>query len=217
GRARTAGGPVRRSPRGRRPPRPSRPARGGRGAAPRPPPTAGRFPRRSGGRAPAGAARCPGAGASVHSSGRSRGQRHPSRRRPPSGPRPASRSARGVTEEDRRPPTDRAPRPVHTDRLRVPVWWWVLLAVVTAACVVQAVTIDALWWMWVVAVVIPVLFGWLFLAVGRERVDVESDGQGGGELYAGSAQLPFEAIARSAEVPATAKQDTMGRQLAPAA
>lgn len=99
----------------------------------------------------------------------------------------------------------------------MPVWWWVLLAVVTAAFVVQAVTIYALWWMWVVAVVIPVLFGWLFLAVGRERVDVESDGQGGGVLYAGSAQLPFDAIARSAVVPATAKQAAMGRQLDPEA
>lgn len=122
-----------------------------------------------------------------------------------------------VTEEDLRPSPDRKPRPVHSEKLRVPLWWWVALAVLTAAVIVLTVVIGAQWWLWVLVVVVPALFGWLFATVSRERIEVESDGQGGGTLYAGRARLPFEAIARSAVVPATAKQAAMGRQLDPEA
>lgn len=122
-----------------------------------------------------------------------------------------------VTEEDLRPPPDRAPRPVHSESLRVPAWWWVLLAAVTIVVVAQALMIGARWWMWLLVVVVPALLAWLFISVGRARIEVESDGQGGGTLYAGRARLPFDAIARSAVVPATAKQAAMGRQLDPEA
>ena len=65
--------------------------------------------------------------------------------------------------------------------------------------------------------VVVALLGWLFLTVGSERIEVEADGQGGGTLYAGRARLPFDAISRTAVVPATAKQAAMGRQLDPEA
>lgn len=106
---------------------------------------------------------------------------------------------------------------MHTERLRVPVWWWVALAAVTALAFALAVVVGAAWWMWLLAVLVPALFAWLFVTVGRERIEVESDGQGGGTLYAGRARLPFDAISRSAVVPATAKQAAMGRQLDPEA
>ncbi|HIW69664.1 MAG TPA: DUF3093 domain-containing protein [Candidatus Dietzia merdigallinarum] len=126
-------------------------------------------------------------------------------------------SLSGVTEEDLRPPRDRAPRPVHSESLRVPVWWWLLLIAITVVAVVLAVTIGARWWMWILIVVLPALFAWLFVTVSREKVEVESDGQGGGTLYAGRARLPFDAISRTAVVPASAKQAAMGRQLDPEA
>ncbi|MFN3338928.1 MAG: DUF3093 domain-containing protein [Dietzia sp.] len=91
------------------------------------------------------------------------------------------------------------------------------LAAVTALVVVLAFMLVAPWWLWLLSVVVPALFAWLFVTVGRERIEVESDGQGGGTLYAGRARLPFEAISRSAVVPATAKQAAMGRQLDPEA
>lgn len=96
------------------------------------------------------------------------------------------------------------------------MWWWAALAVLTVVVVVQAVVLGR-WWLWIAAVAVPALVGWLFVAIGRQRIEVESDGQGGGTLYAGGARLPFEAISRTAVVPATAKQAAMGRQLDPEA
>ncbi|MFN3601568.1 MAG: DUF3093 domain-containing protein [Dietzia sp.] len=92
-----------------------------------------------------------------------------------------------------------------------------VLAAVTALIAALAFLIGSPWWLWLLAVVVPALFAWLFVTVGRERIEVESDGQGGGTLYAGRARLPFEAISRSAVVPATAKRAAMGRQLDPEA
>ena len=97
------------------------------------------------------------------------------------------------------------------------MWWWAVLAVFTAVMVYQAVVAGSQWWWWVVAVVLPALIAWLFVTIGRQKICVESDGQGGGTLFAGGARLPFEAIARTAVVPATAKQAAMGRQLDPEA
>ena len=97
------------------------------------------------------------------------------------------------------------------------MWWWLLLIAITVVAVVLAVTIGARWWMWILIVVLPALFAWLFVTVSREKVEVESDGQGGGTLYAGRARLPFDAISRTAVVPASAKQAAMGRQLDPEA
>lgn len=122
-----------------------------------------------------------------------------------------------VTEEDLRPSPDRKPLPVHSEKLRVPVWWWGILVGLTAVAIVLAVVIGSRWWVWLLVLVVPAHFGWLFVTISRERVEVESDGQGGGTLYAGRARLPFEAISRSAVVPATAKQAAMGRQLDPEA
>ena len=97
------------------------------------------------------------------------------------------------------------------------MWWWIALAVITVVAVVAAATLGARWWMWLLIVVVPALLAWLFVTVSREKIEVESDGQGGGTLYAGRARLPFDAISRTAVVPATAKQAAMGRQLDPEA
>ena len=70
---------------------------------------------------------------------------------------------------------------------------------VTFVVVAQAIVLDARWWLWLLAVVVPALLAWLFISVGRVKIEVESDGQGGGTLYAGQARLPFDAIARSAD------------------
>ena len=70
-----------------------------------------------------------------------------------------------MTEEDLRPPPDRTPRPVHSETLRVPAWWWAVLAVVTFVVVAQAIVLDARWWLWLLAVVVPALLAWLFISV----------------------------------------------------
>ena len=97
------------------------------------------------------------------------------------------------------------------------MWWWVALALVAAIAVIVCVSIGARWWGWLLVVVVPALLAWVFVNVGRERIEVEADGQGGGTLYAGRARLPFDAISRTAVVPASAKQAAMGRQLDPEA
>lgn len=122
-----------------------------------------------------------------------------------------------MTDEDLKPSPDRAPRPVHTERLHVPAWWWVALGLVTVIAVALCFSIGAPWWAWLVVVVLPVLLAWTFFTIGREDIEVEADGQGDGTLYAGGARLPFDAISRTAVVPASAKQAAMGRQLDPEA
>lgn len=92
-----------------------------------------------------------------------------------------------------------------------------VLPAVTVLVAAVASVLGAPWWLWLLTLIVFALFAWLFVTVGRERIEVESDGQGGGTLYAGRARLPFEAISRSAVVPATAKQAAMGRQLDPEA
>lgn len=123
----------------------------------------------------------------------------------------------GVSDEDLRPAADRRPRVVLSERLTVPVWWWVLLAALTAAVVASGVMIGTAWWVVAVVVAVAVLLAWWFVNLGRERVEVLADGQGGGTLVAGGARLPFDVISRCAVVPASAKMAAMGRQLDPEA
>lgn len=65
------------------------------------------------------------------------------------------------------------------------------------------------------AVLLPVAAAVL---VWMSRMEVRVvDGPAGAELWAGPAHLPVSAIARSAEVPKSAKSAALGRQLDPAA
>lgn len=97
------------------------------------------------------------------------------------------------------------------------MWWWGALVAVTAVAAAVCVSIGAPWWGWLLLAMVAGLMAWLFVNVGRERIEVEADGQGGGTLFAGRARLPFDAISRTAVVPASAKQAAMGRQLDPEA
>ena len=56
----------------------------------------------------------------------------------------------------------------------------------------------------------------VLLWFGKTEVSVVGD-TGGTELWVGAAHLPVSVIARSAEVPKTAKSAALGRQLDPAA
>lgn len=96
-------------------------------------------------------------------------------------------------------------------------WWWWPLGFAAAALIALEVNHG-----------VPTLPDWLPFAVlfgvaagallwlGRMeiRVTVADDGV---ELWAGEAHLPVTAIARSAEVPRSAKSAALGRQLDPAA
>jgi hypothetical protein len=113
----------------------------------------------------------------------------------------------------------------YRERLWVPWWWWLPgfgLAALIALEVNQGVPAVPNWVPF--AVLLPVAAVAL-LWFGRTEVRVVSAdargtrGSGGGdvELWVGAAHLPVSVIARSAEVPKSAKSAALGRQLDPAA
>ena len=108
----------------------------------------------------------------------------------------------------------------YQERLRVP-WWWLLPAFLLAVIVAYEVNLGvrALPDWLPFAVLLPIataIWAWW----GRVQVRVVSTPQDDGdhtELWVGSAHLPVGVIARSAEVPRSAKSAALGRQLDPAA
>jgi hypothetical protein len=104
----------------------------------------------------------------------------------------------------------------YRERLWVPWWWWPLsfaLPTIVALEINHAVPTLPDWLPF--AVLFPVAAAAL-LWLGRIEIRV-ADGDGEVELWAGDAHLPVTVIARSAEVPRSAKSATLGRQLDPAA
>lgn len=98
----------------------------------------------------------------------------------------------------------------------MPLWWWLPgmgLAALIALEVNQGIRVLPDWLAY--AVLLPVAAVAL-LALGRTEVRVVA-GAGETELWVGGAHLPTSAIARSAEIPRSAKSAALGRQLDPAA
>jgi hypothetical protein len=100
--------------------------------------------------------------------------------------------------------------------LWVPWWWWPLgfgLAALIAVEVNMGVPSlpD-----WLPFAVLFVAAAGALLWLGRLEIRVTSD-DGVIELWAGEAHLPITVIARSAEIPRSAKSAALGRQFDPAA
>ncbi|MGH3958122.1 DUF3093 domain-containing protein [Mycobacterium sp.] len=104
----------------------------------------------------------------------------------------------------------------YRERLWVPWWWWPLgfaLAALIALEVNQGVPGLPNWLPF--TLLFAVAAGTL-LWLGRMEIRV-TGGDEGPELWAGEAHLPVTVIARSAEIPRSAKSAALGRQLDPAA
>jgi hypothetical protein len=104
----------------------------------------------------------------------------------------------------------------YRERLWVPWWWWppgLGLAGLIATEVNQGVPAVPNWVPF--AVLLPVAAA-VLLWFGKTEVRVIG-GAGETELWVGTAHLPVSVIARSAEVPKSAKSAALGRQLDPAA
>jgi hypothetical protein len=104
----------------------------------------------------------------------------------------------------------------YRERLWVPWWWWPLgfgLAGLIAVEVNMGVPSLPDWLPF--AALFVVAAGTL-LWLGRVEVRVIT-GDGGVELWAGEAHLPVTVVARSADIPRSAKSAALGRQLDPAA
>lgn len=111
----------------------------------------------------------------------------------------------------------------YRERLWVPWWWWPLgfaLATLIAFEVNMGVAALPDWLPF--AALFTVTAGTL-LWLGRVEIRVTAGSRSGAEadrgveLWAGEAHLPVTVIARSAEIPRTAKSAALGRQLDPAA
>jgi hypothetical protein len=104
----------------------------------------------------------------------------------------------------------------YRERLTVPWWWW-LPGLGVAALIAYEFTMGIpslpVWLPY--AVLLPVA-AVLLLWLGRIELRVVS-GDTETELWVGQAHLPVSVIAKSAEVPRTAKSAALGRQLDPAA
>jgi hypothetical protein len=105
----------------------------------------------------------------------------------------------------------------YRERLWVPWWWWPLalaLASLIAVEVNKGVRSLPDWASF--AVLLPVAVA-VLLWFGRIEVQVAPNQSGEVELWVGAAHLPVGVVARSAEVPRSAKSAALGRQLDPAA
>jgi hypothetical protein len=104
----------------------------------------------------------------------------------------------------------------YRERLWVPWWWWPLgfaLAALVALEVNQGVPSLPHWLPF--AALFVVATG-VLLWLGRVEIRVTTGDQGV-QLWAGQAHLPVTVIARSADIPRSAKSAALGRQLDPAA
>jgi hypothetical protein len=124
------------------------------------------------------------------------------------------------TTLDRVSGTRVAPHSVrYSERLWVPWWWWPLgfsLAALIAFEVNLGVPALPAWLPFATLLIVAALaLVWL----GRPEIQVTGESAPGAvvQLWAGQAHLPVTVIARSAEVPRSAKSAALGRQLDPAA
>jgi hypothetical protein len=107
----------------------------------------------------------------------------------------------------------------YRERLWVPWWWWPLgfagAALIAYEVVLGARSLPR----WLPFAALFAVAAVVLLWLGRVEVRVAAgDGPDGQvELWAGDAHLPVTVIARSAEVPHSAKSAALGRQLDPAA
>jgi len=97
-------------------------------------------------------------------------------------------------------------------------WWWWPLAFALAALIAFEVNMGGLASLpaWVPFATLIAAAAAALLWLGRIEIQVTA-GDGDVQLWAGEAHLPVTVIARSAEVPRSAKSAALGRQLDPAA
>lgn len=104
----------------------------------------------------------------------------------------------------------------YRERLRVPWWWW-LPGIGMAGLIAFEVNlgIESIP-VWVPFVILALVAAAALTWLGRVDVRVVTRGDDT-ELWVGAAHLPVSVIARTAEVPRSAKSAALGRQLDPAA
>jgi hypothetical protein len=107
----------------------------------------------------------------------------------------------------------------YRERLWVPWWWWPLGFALAALIAFEVNLGVAALPHWLPFALLFTVAAATLLWLGRVEIQVTAgSGPGNGvELLAGQAHLPVTVIARSAEIPRSAKSAALGRQLDPAA
>ncbi len=104
----------------------------------------------------------------------------------------------------------------YRERLWVPWWWWPLAFALAGLIAFEVDLGVAARPAWLPFVTLFAVATGALLWLGRVEIRVTA-GDSGVELWAGEAHLPVTVIARSAEIPPSAKSAALGRQLDPAA
>jgi hypothetical protein len=108
----------------------------------------------------------------------------------------------------------------YRERLWVPWWWWPLGFALAALIAFEVNLGVAALPDWLSYATLFTVAAATLLWLGRVEIRVTQDSgatSNGVELWAGPAHLPVTVIARSAEIPRSAKSAALGRQLDPAA
>jgi hypothetical protein len=99
----------------------------------------------------------------------------------------------------------------------VPWWWWPLGFILAGLIALEVNQAAANVPDWIGFLALFAVASGALLFLGRSEIRVVAADDGLVELWAGGAHLPISVIARSAEVPRSAKSAALGRQLDPAA
>lgn len=115
------------------------------------------------------------------------------------------------------PRAQAAPRVLYTERQWVPWYWWAAATGLAFLLAAQFALNRTLVWFIVPLIVVGALLAWFLVWLSRTVVSVEQDPDGTRWLTVDGANLPNTVVDRSMVVPASARQNALGRQLDPAA
>lgn len=110
-----------------------------------------------------------------------------------------------------------AARVLYKERQWVPWYWWAAGLGLTLLLAAQFALNRNVWWFVVPLFVVGALVAWFFMWLSRTTVAVEQDPDGTRWLLVDDANLPHTVADRAMVVPASARQNALGRQLDPAA
>ena len=106
---------------------------------------------------------------------------------------------------------------LYRERQWVPWYWWAAGAFLTFLLAAQFALNRNVWWFIIPLILIGGLIGWYLTWLSRTTVAVEQDPDGSRWLRVNDANLPATVVTRAMEVPQSARQNALGRQLDPAA
>ncbi|MBC3178894.1 DUF3093 domain-containing protein [Corynebacterium lujinxingii] len=106
---------------------------------------------------------------------------------------------------------------LYTERQWVPWYWWAAVAGLTVLLAGEMALNRNMWWFFGALIVVGALAAWFLVWLSRNTVTVEQDPDGTRWLLTSDANLPNTVVDRAMVVPASARQNALGRQLDPAA